>query len=439
MSSPITKALPSLFLWQALSVITGFLTQVVLARALGPHDKGIVDLFLLIPLVTASVLDFGLLSANTFFAGKGTLDLKILHSNTLVWSIGASLLALVVGIGWSSFAGSPFPALHSYQFLLAVLIVLPSLYFSLWSGLMYGSDHAESVYRVTGIVSLISLFAYGFAIVAGTGLIGILYLSVGLAFLKGIVPLLLTARLLPLQLYLDRIALRQSIRYGIALFVGIAINTLHVRVSQFLVESMLGPAELGFYALAVRIAEMVWLLDFVVINASIFRITSSSLSESAKITQQMTRMIGLMVTALAIGVALASPILLPLVFGSDFSPAVRPLLLLLPGIIAWSLSRSVAQFISYQVGKPWYNTSAAGFAFLVNILASLLLIPALGIEGAALAAVLSYFCNLVILTLIFRKLSNATMISTFIPQREDIKMMKDLLTNTLRLIPGRNQ
>ncbi|GEM_PF-3892817 len=432
MSQSLARSLPSLFLWQAVSVLTGFLTQVILARSLGPHDKGILDLFLLIPLVASSVLDVGLLSANTYFAGKGTVSVSQLHSNTLTWSFVAGVITLIVTGGLLFLPGSIFPSLNSFQVVLATVLVGPTLYASLWAGLMYGADRSLLVYRTTGLISLISFLVYGASLLMKAGIEAILFVSFVLLMLKALIPLATTAHLTGLHLSLNKAILKQSVKYGLALYVGLAVNTLHVRVSQFLVESYLGPAELGYFALAVRIAEMVWLFDFVVINASVFRITSSDPAESTRVTQQMTRMIGLLVTTFSLFLALTAPVLIPVIFGSDFSPAVLPLLVLLPGIIGWSLARSVAQFISYQMGRPWLNTQAASIAFFLNIALNVILIPSFGISGAAISATVSYLCNLAILTAFFQKLANASLASTFLPQVEDLRLLKEVLRQTFR-------
>lgn len=437
MSQTISKTLPSLFLWQFISVVVGLLTQVVLARTLGPHDKGILDLFLLIPVVGGSIAEFGLLTSNTYFAGKGTYPLPSLHTNSVLWSLAAGIALVLIALAVSVGGGSPFPTLGSDMVLLAVAAIAPSVYSSLWSGLMYGSDRAGKVYAVAAITSLINLAAYGIALAAGVPLKTLLILSGILLFIKALVSFFSVRAQTAVPFQPDLKALRQSLRYGAALYIGLALNTLHFRFVQFLVESMLGPTALGNFALAARIAEMVWLLDFVVINASVFRITSSDQQESTRITQRMTRLIGLAVLSMSLLIALSAPFFVLWVFGADFAPAVLPLILLLPGIVGWSLARSLAQFIAYHQGKPWYNTAGAAVAFALNLALNFLLIPALGIAGAAIASSISYISNLIFLAVVFRRLSGAKTFPTFIPQREDFMLLRQLLTDSLRSLPGR--
>lgn len=423
MSKPIVRTLPSLFLWQAITIAAGFVTQIILARTLGPHDKGILDFFLLVPFVTSSIAELGLLSANTYFAGKGTFGLQSLHSNSLIWSAGMGVLMFAIGIA-ISVLGSPFASLTDGFFLLALTAIAPSLYYSLWSGLMYGSDETRMVYRINGIYSLLALSVYALAVTVGLPLEWLLPLSVVLLFVRGGLSLssIMRSRVMS-SLQFDGPALRQSLLYGLALYVGLALNTLHFRVDQFLVEGMLGPTELGNYALAVRIAELLWLLDYVVVTASLYRVTAAGRKEAILATQRLFRLVAVLVALPSLVIGLSAPAFIPFMFGEAFRPAIRALWLLLPGIISWSLARSLSPFISYQYGKPWYNTLSAAVAFAVNMSINLVLIPRFGIAGAAAASSISYTVNFVIIAWMFFHLTKAGFTETFLPRRDDFNIV----------------
>jgi len=423
MPKPIIRTLPSLFFWQLIAVATGLVTQIVLARSLGPHDKGILDLFLLIPVVVTSVTELGLLSANTYYAGKGTIDLQTLHSNSVVWSAGIGALVLAIGTGLYAFVGSPFAALTGFFFLLSLAATAPSLYYSFWSGLMYGSDETKKVYLLSGLSSIISLITYLLAIGFGSSLNWLLALSCALIFIKSSLSLLAIRSKVSLHIVFNDQALKRSLVYGVALYTGLAINTLHFRLDQFIVNSMLGPSDLGYYALAVRIAELVWLLDYVVVTASLYRVTSATRAEAIVITQRSLRLVAVLVIIPTVAIFALAPVLLPIMFGEAFQPSILPLWLLLPGIVSWSLARSLSPFISYQCGKPWYNTMGAVVAFAANLGANVILIPKLGVAGAALASSISYALNLAIIASIFFRLSDARFLETFLPRREDIALV----------------
>lgn len=420
---PIIRALPSLFLWQTMTVGAGFLAQMILARTLGPHDKGVLDLFLLVPFVVSGVTDLGLLSANTYFAGKGTIEIRSLHGNSLLWSAGIGILALGAGVIIVVFSGSPFPSLTSGFFLLAISGVGPSLYFSLWSGLMYGSDEARSVYRISGLFSIVSLFAYALAILLGLSLIWFLFLGILLLLVRALISLFSMRARIPFSFRLDHPALKQSVMYGLGPYVGLAFNTLHFRLNQFVVESMLGPAALGNYALAVRVGELLWLFDYVVVTASLYRITAGPKEEAILAAQRAFRFVTLLVGSLAGLMALSAPLLIPFFFGELFQSATAALWVLLPGIVFWSMGRALSPLISFQYGKPWYNTFSAAGALVLNICFTLVLVPRFGIEGAALATSISYLVNFSIIAWMFFRFTDAGIAETFLPKKADFHIV----------------
>jgi O-antigen/teichoic acid export membrane protein len=331
---------------------------------------------------------------------------------------------IVLGLGSvvCAHSGSPFSSLSTGLFILSLATVLPSIYFSLWSGLMYGSDEVKKVYFISSLTAVVSLGMYALALALGATLSTVMWLGAGLLFVRaGMSAYSIRTKISPFNL--SGPALKQSLLYGLALYVGLAVNTLHVRISQFLVESLAGPKELGFYALAVRIAEMVWLLDYVAAMASLYRVTSADRQQALLTTQRTVRLVLILVLSASLAIFALAPLFVPMLFGEAFAPAVAPLWLMLPGIIAWSVGRSLSLFVSYQCGKPWLNTASAAVAFLVNIAANLFLIPRLGISGAALASSISYTVNFILIGWIFVRMSGVSLRETFSPSREDFTLV----------------
>jgi len=429
MTSPFGKNIINIAKLQILFVGSGLLTQIFLARYLGPEQKGTFDLFLLVPTVLASIIDLGLLSANTYFAGKKVISIQTLHSHSLLWSLLSIIILFVIFIGLESGLLSLFHTLSGTTLLLSILLAGPTMYFSLWSALMYGIDRVRAVYQFNVVASFVTLFCYLFiTFFLRLDLLSILYVTAGLNITKTLVALFVFNRERSWKVSVDPKALKTSLRYSIVVYLGLIINTLHFRIDQFFVNAMLGSAQLGIYALAVRIAEMVWLLDYSIINASIFRVTSSSPEEASRVTQRVARLVGTLVFGASIVISLAAPFIIPVVFGKDFSPSIVPLVLLFPGILAWSLARVLAQFVVYQSGKPWFNLKASAVAFLVNLVLIIILIPAWGITGAAIASSVSYVINFTFLARAFKELAKTNLKSILIPTHEDFVLLKALLS-----------
>jgi O-antigen/teichoic acid export membrane protein len=432
MTSSLGKDIVGVAKLQVVITGAGFVTQIFLARYLGPERKGVFDLFLLIPTVLSSVIDMGLLSANTYLVGKKIAPGEVLHSHSVLWSILATAILAVAAIIFKPALHSLFGASIDSYLVLSVALAGPTLYFLLWSSLMYGKDRVRLVYQVNALSTILALIVY---VVAGyflnAGISAFLYATAAFVILKAMIGFTAFGLETPFRFSFNAAVLKRSLGYGIAIYLGLIVNNLHFRLDQFFVNYLRGPADLANYALAVRIAEMLWLLDYAIINASIFRITSSTVEEATRITQRMVRLIGSMVFLAAVILCLLAPAAIPLIFGEGFSPAILPLVFLLPGIVAWSISRVLAQFVAYQSGKPWYNMGTATFGFLLNLSLIVFFIPLWGIQGASIASSISYISILLLSVWVFRKLSKANIIRTFIPERQDFALLKTLASEYL--------
>jgi len=78
-----------------------------------------------------------------------------------------------------------------------------------------------------------------------------------------------------------------------------------------------------------------------------------------------------------------------LLYSSAFLPAVRPLQILLPGIVALSVGRVLANDVAGR-GRVMLNNYAGLVTVATNVILNILWIPKYGIAGAALASTGSY-------------------------------------------------
>ena len=408
---------------QLLTASIGLLTQIYLARLLGPEQKGILDLFVLVPTILASLSDFGLLSANTYFAGKNQISIRILHSHSICWAIVASCFIMGAGVLLQDSISALLKGLVGWNLLVAVVLAGPTMYIALWSSLMYGINRVRTVYLFnifTGIGALVLYLILGTFLTLSINVF--LIATAAFTVTKAIWAFLVTEpESLPI-LRFDVHSLKRSLGYGIPLYFGLIINVLHFRLSQFFVNWVGGAADLANFALASRMAEILWLMDYAIINASIFRITSTSPEEAAEITGRMGRIVGFMIFLASVGVALAAPFVVPFLFGKAFSPAVMPLIILLPGVLLWSIGRVLAQFIAYQMGKPWLNLRASFTAFAVNVLLMVILVPPFGIVGAAVSTSISFACNYAFLAFAFIRITKMGFSSMLIPTKGDFDL-----------------
>jgi O-antigen/teichoic acid export membrane protein len=139
-----------------------------------------------------------------------------------------------------------------------------------------------------------------------------------------------------------------------------------------------------------------------------------------------------LLTALA-GIVLGgvSLVAIPAVFGRSFGGAVGPLLILIPGAIAWAPASMLSNYFTMRLGKMRYPLSVAAFSGVTTGLLCLVLIPALGIKGAALASAVGY-TSAICLEVAFFLRATGSGIGAIVPRGSDLVAYRELSQTLLR-------
>jgi O-antigen/teichoic acid export membrane protein len=101
---------------------------------------------------------------------------------------------------------------------------------------------------------------------------------------------------------------------------------------------------------------------------------------------------------------ISSIFLIPILFGEIYRPSVVPLLLVLPGVVAFSSYYAIEPFFQ-SITKPKIPTWIAFWGALSNLVLSIIMIYYWGINGAALAYSISYLIQLGLTLVIFAKIT----------------------------------
>jgi O-antigen/teichoic acid export membrane protein len=111
-----------------------------------------------------------------------------------------------------------------------------------------------------------------------------------------------------------------------------------------------------------------------------------------------------------------------LLFSEEFAD-IRPVILLMaPGIVFFSAHTILANYFS-GTGKPKYNLYASLIGLSVTLVSAFILIPLLGIRGAAITTSLTYTALFVYHWIIFHKHTKCHLYH-LIPNRDDWEWVK---------------
>jgi O-antigen/teichoic acid export membrane protein len=201
------------------------------------------------------------------------------------------------------------------------------------------------------------------------------------------------------------------------------VSTLNKRLSLYLLKNNCSEQQIGVYALGIQVTEGVN-----IIGQSIGLVEFSALSN----TEQKQRVSVLTMRFMKLSVLLTFTALLIIcllptafyewLFSGEFAGIRTVILLMSPGIVFFSAHTVLFNYFS-GTGKPKYNLYASLIGLSVTLISAFVMIPWLGIRGAAITTTLTYFALFVYQWIVFHK-QTGSKLNQLIPNQEDWNWVK---------------
>jgi len=175
------------------------------------------------------------------------------------------------------------------------------------------------------------------------------------------------------------------------LLAGLSVM-LYVRSDQVMLEWLGGAADVGQYSVAARVAESLYFMPVILTNTFLPRIGRAAVrNELNSSLQQLYSSAWFLGVGMALTSSFLLPLLVPLVFGSEFAPAQATLAWLGPASFSVSIGCASGAWLNVNGYKRLIVRRSLTGAVL-NIVLNLALIPEMGVNGAAAATLVSYTC-----------------------------------------------
>jgi O-antigen/teichoic acid export membrane protein len=423
---------------QVVGIISGIGTSILTARFLGPSGRGVFVLVNVTLTLLGILVGLGLNQSLVFMIGKGRIDRR----EALGLAVGASVLLGCVGLGvaylayWlfhtTLLAGVPFGAFA------AGLAALPAAMLAdLWMWTRVGENRFVSS---TGFQSAFALTTLAVSVVVLWVLrLGVEPLLLGLTLVYYIWAVLLvsvSAARDGMSFGVGRARLVETVSYGLRVYAGSLVNTVYLRLDTFILNALGGTGQVGIYSIAVALNERIWTVDSAVSQAALPRVVSETRDESARLTALTVRSVLLVSSVTALVVGVAAPFIVPLLYGPQFTAAVLPLVVLLPGTVLYAGTRPLASFISGQLGRPGLTSAIAGASAVASVAVYLVLVPRLGALGAALGSTIVYAGLFIAVLAAFGRLSNVGALETVRYRAEDISIFRNVMARAFQALRG---
>ncbi len=221
--------------------------------------------------------------------------------------------------------------------------------------------------------------------------------------------------------------LLESFSYGWRVWWGDITGRLNLRGDQLLLSYYVAGGDLGTYAIAVTLAEMLWNIPDS-INVVLFnRLAANKNPEArAELTERIHRLLLVGMALLAMMTSLLVPYLVTWIFGDKYAGAMVPLWLLLPGTVFFTSAKVLTKFFT-STGSPGLSswvTFGGMLSGLVTCAVMLTFFPELGIKSAAIASSLGYLLTMLLSIGIYGALRGGITRSLFVPHLDDIVWLR---------------
>jgi O-antigen/teichoic acid export membrane protein len=409
----------------ALSAATGFITGPLLARALGASGRGDLQAIIVPLAVTPVILSLGMTAFAYRTLPRGRAVDEVIPSLGLpLLLLGLIAAAAAVPLADAFAAGRE----TVRTFLIVGFLATP---LALLIMLLLSSLAALERWRAVVAMSVIP-FAVPFVAIVGLDAVGRLTVATAaaatiLGSLLGVVPGI------PLLMSVRRPVFRVSIAraglgFGLKSWLGGLAQLANVRLDQVVMITVVPPRQLGLYAVATTISGASGPLAGAVSPPLMARIGAGE----RHLMPQAVRMTVTATVGLNVAVGLVTPILLPLLFGSEFRHATPMAIVLLVASVPLAGAGVLSTALQAD-GVPLIPSIGEGIALVVTVVGLVVLLPPLQAMGAAIVSLAAYGASFLFDLLMAKRRIGAPLSAFLVPTGADLHWLRSRL---IGLIPG---
>ena len=404
------------------------LRNVLLARILGPSERGLFALLSTLPDLISAATSGGLNSAVGYQAAKQR-DMGLLLTQVLVYgSLLAGLLTLLCVVLVRQFGADL--AVTVQLGLLAWLLLLAVPMTVLKSGLLTlhnasGGVGAFNALRLTESLAPLLLFLGLFWMWREQALeAALISWLVGIALVV-LLGLWWLGRQHRLRLRWDRSGQRELLAYSAKSHPDLLFQQLILRSDYLFIGALLGSTALGHYAMASAAAELLLIVPEAVTTPLMKRLLQQD-AGMERLTPLALRLTATVMLGACLGMALIGEWLIVTLFGVAYQPAYPALLALLPGLLGLCYA-SILRLDLLGKNRPGTVSLLMGAGATLNLLLNVLLIPTWGIVGAAAASSIAYLAVTVAMLVLYCRLSGVPAAHTLIILPSDLAPLRQML------------
>ncbi len=402
-------------------------TGVILTRFLGAAGFGLYSSIIVVPIMVIGFTQLGIRRSAIYHIGNKLLPEDHIVSALFLLLLWTSALSIIIcGLVYFLSESQPFDPL----IIVLVLLTIPLLLTNVFAGgIFLGKEDIKRASIVNAGPTIMTLlltilFVWG------------LKMSVLGAFsaiaLANFIMFFITYRIVVVQFrynitwkYHEGI-MKSMIKLGLVNAIAIFIMQLNYRLDILMLKKLSTLEEVGFYSLAMQIAEQLWHIPYAIESIVLSRSANTTDDKFVHRTVASIFRVSLLV-GLASGLLIffVAPYLIPLVFGHGFVKSVAMIQVVLPGVLILVGFRILNSRLT-GMGKPQIAIYTFMPALVINFILNLFLIPRFGGIGAAWSTNVSYAAGSIIFVIIYSRMVKMPLGDIFRYRASDFYFFRDL-------------
>ncbi len=420
-----------------LTTILGLVGSIILARWLGPSQRGIFAAIILIPNILQYFVNFGLSSATVYFTAISDTDKHKIWSSIFMIGFIQSILGILLGFGIIDFYLPKF-SFNSVQLGHLYLLTLPLGLFGMYATYML---QGASYFNITNILKCIVPAGYCVGIVSLKiqnilTIQNMVYIQILIQSVHLIVAFALLYKIIlrKFSLNIDFDYIRKMLNYGVKVYFGDISQLANSRIDQFLIGFFLNSIDLGIYTVAVSVAGFTSIfanaVRTIIVPSVVAKITFIDKANELIFYFKRYWFFSL-IFHLIFGLSVS--VLIPLIFGKQYSESVIISQILILGYLFINAKTVLAGGIQ-GMGFPEIISIVEFIGMIISLIFSYLLIQNLELLGGAIAISLAYFSQFIGL-IIFMKIKAISSYQNLLRvSRNELKIFCGIENDNKRLI-----
>ena len=218
---------------------------------------------------------------------------------------------------------------------------------------------------------------------------------------------------------IDIAFLKSVLLFGFIPMLSGLLSTINYHIDIIFLKQIGLPEELSYYSLATNIINYVWMIPDAFKTVLFSRSGKKFDKQNTLFSSQVS---SLFIIVCFAGFAVFGKFILCFLYGDEFVYSFGVTLLLIVGAFSMSFYKLTGVVLVSQGRRIAHFVTLAASA-ITNVILNIILIPRMGMYGAAIASVCSYsICGLALL-LYFCKLYGMNAVQFMVPSRETVKAL----------------